>query len=275
MYQENVRERRCDWFLQGIWAPLLSTSFSKSLSVLIFTDVKPSVYKVLYGDGPTSGTSLSSHPLLLNAPVCMVSGFIAGGGVSVFACPFEFTKVYSQILVLVHNKLMKDLPRQLQTNHQSHHGKSPSTAAIFRQIVRHEGIKGLYSGYKYHFLRDSISSGVYYSIYESLKWTMNSILDKYQVGSPQISILLAGGFLGILGWTVVFPYDTTKSLIQKDIVTNILRKEQGLEPLPLKERKLQKLTKNLYRGLGISITRTFIVNMAFFSFYEFTMAHIA
>ena len=264
--QEGVRG-----FFRGIWAPLISTSLSKSLSVLIFTQVKPAVYDAIHGR--RVDTFMDLHPLVLNVPVCMVSGMVAGGGVSLFACPFEFTKVYAQIWRLVQHKLMKDLPRHLQTSHQEL--SSPSTLATFRQILHHEGFRGLYTGYKYHFLRDSISSGVYYSIYESLKWAMNSIYDSYQIGSPQISILLAGGFSGILSWTFVFPFDTTKSLIQKDVVANIFRKEQGLEPNPPKERKLQKFEKKLYRGLGISVTRSFIVNMVFFSAYEFVMAHIA
>lgn len=257
-------------FFRGIWAPLISTSMAKSLSVGIFTLVKPTAYRAIYGNDTTIG---DTHPVLKNLPVCMASGFISGGGVSLFACPFEFTKVYAQISRLVQSKSMKDLPQHLQTNHQE--VVSPSTTKTFRQIVRHEGFRGLYTGYKYHFLRDSISSGVYYSIYESLKWTMNSIQESYQIGSPQLSILLAGGLSGILSWTFVFPFDTTKSLIQKDVVTNILRKEQGLSPLPPKERKLQKFERKLYRGLGISVTRSFMVNMVFFSVYEFAMSHIA
>ena len=36
--------------------------------------------------------------------------------------------------------------------------KTPSTAVIVKEILKYEGIKGLYSGYKYHLMRDSIST---------------------------------------------------------------------------------------------------------------------
>lgn len=257
-------------FFRGIWAPLISTSISKSLSVMIFTEVKPYCYDMFYGKYDDTHTA---HPLLRNIPVCMMSGTLAGAGISVFASPFEYTKIYAQILKLVQKKSISDLPKHLQTNHQEI--TNISTAQTIRQILKHEGVRGLYSGYKYHFIRDSLSSGIYYSIYESMKWTMNKIIKANSNESSQISILLAGGFSGIFCWILIFPIDTTKSLIQRDLVANILRKEQGMEPLPTKERKMQKFDKKLYRGLGISVTRSFIVNMAFFSVYEFVMAHVA
>lgn len=257
-------------FFRGIWAPLISTSISKSLSVMIFTEVKPYCYNMIYGKYDNNHTV---HPLLRNVPVCMISGTLAGAGISAFACPFEFTKIYAQILKLVQKKSMKDLPKHLQTNHQEI--TNISTSQIIRQIIKHEGVRGLYSGYKYHLIRDSLSSGIYYSIYESMKWTMNELIKTNPNESSHISILLAGGFSGIFSWILIFPIDTTKSLIQRDLVANILRKEQGLEPLPIKERKLEGFHRKLYRGLGISVTRSFIVNMVFFSVYEFVMAHVA
>lgn len=257
-------------FFRGIWAPLISTSISKSLSVMLFTQIKPYCYEIIYG-GKTNTDNI--HPLLRNIPVCMVSGSIAGAGISVFACPFEFTKIYAQILKLVQRKSLSDLPKHLQTNNQEI--THISTVQTIRQILKHEGIRGLYSGYKFHVLRDSLSSGIYYSIYESMKWTMNKFINNDSNESSQISILLAGGFSGIFSWMLIFPIDTTKSLIQRDLVANILRKEQGLAPLPKKDRKIQKFDRKLYRGLGISVSRSFIVNMVFFSVFEFAMAHVA
>lgn len=254
-------------FFRGIWAPLISTSFSKSLSVSLFTATKPYVYKALY---PTKKKPEDvAHPFFRNIPVCFFSGCIAGGGVSIYACPFEFTKIYAQIEKVVQNKNMKDDPKRLQV------AKASSTVQAVKHIIHYEGVKGLYSGYKYHFMRDSLSSGIYYSVYESFKWAMNMAINKDANSSSSLSILLAGGLAGVLCWTCIFPIDTTKSLIQRDVVTNILRKEQGLEPYPLKNRKLQKIERRLYRGLGISCTRSFIVNMVFFSAYEVAMAHIA
>lgn len=253
-------------FFRGIWAPLISTSFSKSFLVSIFTAAKPYCYDALFLKDEDPSTV--AHPFYRNIPVCFGAGILAGGGVTLFACPFEFTKIYAQIAKLVHNKSMKEHPRpagDLQI----------STASTVKTIVRHQGVRGLYSGFQYHFLRDSLSSGIYYSIYESLKWTMNSLINRDPKKTSQVSILLAGGLAGVVCWTCIFPIDTVKSLIQKDAVTNILRKEQGLQPLPKKDRGLRNIAASSYRGLGISVTRSFIVNMVFFSVFEFSMAHIA
>lgn len=72
-------------FIRGMWAPLLLTSFSKSVNVLIFTKAKPVIYSALYG---TNFNPSSTHPLILNAPVSMLTGFLAGGGFSIVVCPF-------------------------------------------------------------------------------------------------------------------------------------------------------------------------------------------
>ncbi|EGW34383.1 integral membrane ornithine transporter of mitochondria [Spathaspora passalidarum NRRL Y-27907] len=259
-------------FFRGIWAPIVSTSFSKSFSVSIFTAVKPECYSLFYETRFNKDTK-ELHPFLRNIPVCFVSGLIAGAGVSLFACPFEYTKIYAQLEKLVRNKSLKELPAHMQTSHQE--VPRTSTLAIVKQILKHDGFIGLYSGYKYHLLRDAVSTGFYYSIYESMKWASNNVINADPTKSSPFSVLIAGGFSGVLSWVLIFPVDTTKSLVQKDAVTNILRRDQGLAPLPPKHRKLQKFEKRSYRGLAISITRSFLVNMVFFSAYEAAMVYLA
>lgn len=193
--------------------------------------------------------------------MCFMSGMVAGAGVSLFACPFEFTKVYAQISLLV----------EKEHNLRSYH--KDLTLRTFRSILTHLGLPGLYSGYKHHLLRDSLSLGIYYCIYESFKWGINAAIDLKAQSSSPIAILLSGGLSGVMCWALIFPVDTTKSLIQKDAVRNIVRKEHGLEPEPAPIRKI-RMKRSLYRGLGISVTRSFIVNMVFFSSFEFVMAHV-
>lgn len=253
-------------FFRGIWAPLISTSFSKSISVSIFSMSKPICYNLFYSNGRYEHID----PFIKNVPVCFLSGMASGACVSLFASPFEFTKIYSQIRNLVDSKSTADVTSKAVKNGPN----SQSLSTNVRNIVKYEGILGLYSGYKYHLLRDSCSTGIYFSSYEMLKWSMNKLINKDPNKPSQISILLSGGFAGILCWTLIFPIDTTKSLIQKDAVTNILRKAEGLEPYPPRSRKFEGINRRLYRGLGVSIARTFVVNMVFFSVFEFAMAHV-
>lgn len=242
-------------FFRGITAPLVSSLASKSINVSIFTQCKPFVHDVIYGDSTST-----THPFLKNIPICFFSGIIAGAGVTLFACPFEFTKIFAQISKLV------------ERDSVNKNAKS-STLITFKKIIKYEGFTGLYSGFKYHILRDSLSSGVYYSVYETLKYSMNHLINSNASTNSPIAIVLAGGLSGITCWICVFPIDTAKSLLQKQVVQNIFRKIDGLAPKPHVHTKVT-INRAMYRGLGISVTRSFIVNMVFFGTFEFLMGHI-
>lgn len=260
---KSYRQDGVKGFYRGLWAPLFLSAFVRSLSVSFFTSAKPVWYDLLYGWNQ-AGISAQMHPFVMNFPVCFLAGATAGVGTSLVSCPFEFTKVYSQIAALAH----KPAP-----------GQTPNTAYVrqltietVRAICKHNGPLGLYSGYKYQVSRDALGAGIYFAIYESFKWACNALINGTPTESSPILILIAGGMSGVTCWASIFPLDTIKSLIQKDIVTNTLRKEQGLEPFPEKHRKLV-IEKRMYRGLGVSIGRTFLVNMVFFSSFEFSMKH--
>ncbi|KAG7663280.1 uncharacterized protein J8A68_003194 [[Candida] subhashii] len=260
-------------FFRGIMAPLISTSFSKSISISIFTAVKPYTYTALYESRYSHKSGEPMHPFLRNIPVCFISGAVAGGAVSLFACPFEFTKIYAQLQKLLLNTTLTNVPKSMRTINRE--WETTSTRHMAQQIVKYEGLGGLYSGFRYHLLRDSVSTGFYYSIYESMKWMTNYFINKDPSIVSPVSILLAGGISGVFSWILIYPIDTTKTLIQKDVVTNILRREQGLDALPPKHRKLQKFERRLYRGLGISVSRSFVVNMVFFYAFEVGMTYLA
>lgn len=253
-------------FFRGIWAPLISSSFSKSINVSVFTQCKPMIHDFLFGH--EYETNQNTHPFIKNIPICFLSGMASGAGVSLFACPFEFTKIFAQISKLVeHNN--PPSANSLNTKKLS----DASTLATFKKIVKYEGPLGLYSGFRYHILRDSLSSGIYYSVYETLKYSMNHLINSDSSSNSPFSILLAGGFSGITCWAMIFPIDTAKSLLQKEVVQNIFRKRDGLEPTVIKGAKI-RISKLMYRGLGISVSRSFVVNMVFFSTFEFLMSHI-
>ncbi|KAI5959033.1 hypothetical protein CANMA_004157 [Candida margitis] len=251
-------------FFRGVWAPLISTSFSKSINVSIYSYCKPHVYTAMF-ENKRYGKVLQEHPFMRNLPVCFVSGWLAGGGVSLFACPFEFIKVYSQLEKLVTtNSSLGSIKTRIQT---------PSTLQITNAIIKSEGLRGLYSGFKLHFLRDSLSTAVYFSLYESIKLFTNDLTNKNASTTSPFAVLLSGGLSGVLSWIIIFPIDTAKSLVQKAAVISIFRKSHGLSQAPAESYK--KKDGWFYRGLGISITRSFLTNMVFFGVFEFGMAYLA
>ncbi|CDK27484.1 unnamed protein product [Kuraishia capsulata CBS 1993] len=266
---------------RGISAPLISTSCSRSLGVSIFTATKSYVAQLQFAIfGPTlvnrdnvknwSEQDYQREQMINNIPVALVSGSIAGASVSCFACPFEFTKLFSQVSMLVGSD-----------DHIG--GKNVVPRNIFhvaRQIVRQEGIRGLYSGFKFHFLRDGLSSGLFYGLYETVKLNFQAYAAKQEnlpisrATADALSISLGGAFAGMFSWILVFPIDTIKSMAQRDIVSNILRERSGQDKLEVVKRKIQWPTKRMYRGLGPSLTRSVTTTMIFFSLFEYLMKHI-
>lgn len=257
-------------FFRGVWAPLISTSFSKSMSVSIFTWTKPHVYESLFGKWIEDD---QRNPLWRNVPVCFLSGLVAGGCVSIFACPFEFMKVFAQLEKLVQNKVISSAEAaKLKSASKL---RDMSTLRIVRTIVKHGGWTSLYSGFPQHFLRDSLSSGLYYTFYETMKYSINAAMDSTSTMTKSFSVLIAGGLSGVFSWIMIFPVDTAKSLVQKDAVDKIVRKRFGLGSGLLKLANLSSQQKSFYRGLGVSIARSFVTNLVFFGVYELGMTYLA
>lgn len=275
--RKTVKHEGVKGLFRGVTAPLLSTSFSKSLSVSIYTAAKP--YAALlqnYTIQPISSSNLISHRqqnLILainNAPVSFASGFVAGAGTSLFACPFEFTKLFQQLYILMQGELNLN-PRKMPK----------TTLQVAKQIRRCEGILGLYSGYKFHLMRDALGSGLYFSVYETSKILIEGFsgtdgkIAGTNIPMGTLSITLAGAMSGIVSWILVFPIDTVKSLTQRDIVSNIIRELARKPPKPLLVRKLTFPTRKMYRGLSVSVTRSVFTSVAFFSCFEYLMKYIA
>lgn len=252
-------------FYRGVWAPLFLTAFSRSLSVSILTSVKPHVYDLLFGWNDAAHSAMA-HPFLMNIPVCFLAGSFTGGVSSLISSPFEFTKVFSQLANLAQAPSANLAKTAAPKTHPL------TTWQTVQVICKQHGPLGLYLGFRYQAIRDALGLGVYFSVYETFKWACNALINGTPTELSPILILWAGGMSGVTCWAFIFPLDTAKSLLQKDIVTNTLRKQQGLPELPPKPRVLS-WNRRSYRGLSVQMTRSFLVNMVFFGTYEFSMKH--
>lgn len=108
--------------------------------------------------------------------------------------PFELVKNCTQTSVLMASK--------------SNGSKAPKNAGrvssydAVRQITAERGLLGLYTGFRLHFLRDTLGSGIYFGVYEAVKQSLNSAYGASQVNAPG-SVAFAGGVCGIVAWGVV------------------------------------------------------------------------
>jgi hypothetical protein len=258
---------------RGIVAPLISTSMSRSMTVSVYTDAKPIVANLLPKFELENINDQQTQRFIRNFPVSFVSGMIAGSTISLFACPFELTKIFQQIVIVVNRDTHVNMSSQ----------KLPTKVLdVARDIIKYEGWSGLYSGYRYHIVRDAFSAGIFYSVYETVKLKlqlMNKESDYFsEAVKPKINALcvpVSGAVSGCLAWATVYPLDTIKANYQRDVLRNIIRVKMGLNKLKITPKKLNIPIREIYTGFGPSITRSVGVTMIFFSVFEYLMKNVA
>jgi hypothetical protein len=164
-----------------------------------------------------------STPSLSTVTTFTVAGMFAGLAASPFACessyflflfalvsingdlglssvgPFELAKNVVQTSVLmthrsqasphaVRDPRIRSLPRL-------------GTLEAFKQIISRHGISGLYTGYHLHAMRDTIGTGLYFGIYETVKQVIAKELGEQK--SPFGPPMVAGALCGTVPWLVV------------------------------------------------------------------------
>jgi solute carrier family 25 carnitine/acylcarnitine transporter 20/29 len=145
-------------------------------------------------------------------------------------------------------------------------------------------------------VRDSIGTGIYFVTYESVK----QVLANARGTSPThpLAVVVAGGLCGLVSWACVCysKYGQGNMLTEPDIPyrhckehlpAQLSRRRQGeteqaQDPVPEPShvsrydahniaRDLQPLTRP---GLGVSMSRSCVVNAIFFTAFEFTKKRI-
>jgi solute carrier family 25 carnitine/acylcarnitine transporter 20/29 len=168
-------------------------------------------------------------------------------------------------------------------------GATSNSWGITKDIIRAEGIRGLYFGGVVTALRDSIGYGFYFYSYELSSRFMVSYMKNRGMDSTAeetAKVLICGGLAGVATWASVFPLDVIKTRVQTQIM--------GVENAPLlgaalgegiEQRKLGaiEISRNAYktegpgvffRGLGVCSVRAFIVNAAQWAVYEWLMREL-
>ena len=136
--------------------------------------------------------------------------------------------------------------------------KSLGTWGTARTIIKHRGVLGLYSGFHLHLLRDTIGTAIYFMTYESSK----QMLANARGNSPTSpgAVAMAGGLCGMVSWACIYPIDSAKSIYQRNVLT------AGNEKA--KSTPIQFFKRRMYRGIGVSMSRSCVINMIFFSVFE-------
>lgn len=213
---------------------------------------------------PTSGTSTTGS----NLYTTFLAGCIGGLATWAVSTPTELIKCRAQ----------------LQTT------PAQSSLSIARQVLRTEGLKGLYFGGGVTAARDSIGYGFYFWSYELSRRYASRWSRGEGGGGEMVDVLLCGGLAGIVTWASIFPLDVVKTRVQTQISGGAgVGAGEGAALLGGGEgRKVKRLgawevaqqayreggTRIFFRGLGVCSVRAFIVNAVQWAVYEWIMKEL-
>jgi hypothetical protein len=86
-------------------------------------------------------------------------------------------------------------------DHTLRHKPRLGTIAAIQQIIKRHGVRGLYTGFRLHAMRDTIGTGMYFAIYDTVKQTAERQLgwNKNDLGTT----MLAGVICSTVPWFCV------------------------------------------------------------------------
>ena len=140
--------------------------------------------------------------------------------------------------------------------------------SVAKNILKTEGLRGLYRGYSITALRDAPAHGFYFWTYEYMREQLHPGCRKSGQESLR-TMLIAGGLAGVASWVGSYPLDVVKTRLQAQSPTS-LQKYNGIIDC-LRKSVNQEGYDVLWRGLGTAVARAFAVNGAIFSAYEIAL----
>ncbi|CAF1413323.1 unnamed protein product [Rotaria magnacalcarata] len=193
-----------------------------------------------------------------NEQLTTVENMAAGSVASIFSsialCPTELVKCRIQTL--------HEVEQMNSLNNKSSIFKkiNSSPVSITRDIIREEGIRGLFRGLTTTLLREFPGYGCFFGGYElTRKILTHESQKKGDIGF--VKTWLSGGMAGVCFWIIMFPIDAIKSRIQ------VFKPKMSLSRYTLQIIKLEGF-KVLYAGLAPTLIRTFLATGALFITYE-------
>ncbi|XP_058732646.1 mitochondrial arginine transporter BAC2-like [Vicia villosa] len=225
---------------RGMAVPLASVGFQNAMifqSYSIFTRIcSPSI-------------SSNGPPSLVNV---VLGGLGAGAIQSMLMSPVELVKIRMQ----------------LQKNVDNFSENKKNTPLILaKNIWKNEGLCGIYRGFGITVLRDAPALAFYFGAYEYTREKLNpGCRDSCQESVH--TMFIAGGVAGIASWIFNYPTDVIKTRLQAQTSSSL--KYKGILDCALKIIKEEGLIV-LWRGLGATLVRAFIMNSAIFPTYQVTL----
>ncbi|CAL1705215.1 unnamed protein product [Somion occarium] len=157
------REEGLIGFYRGLWIPLITISFVRAASFTIYTRTKE-----YFRDHHW----LTHNNILHVSTTGGIGGALSGSLISFGSAPFELVKVRRQ------------LEYSIAASKGLRIAKPPSTLEAVRDIFRTNGIFGLYTGFRLHFVRDTFGTALYFFEYDGLRYIMGRLPSGEQGSTP-------------------------------------------------------------------------------------------
>jgi ornithine carrier protein len=189
-----------------------------------------------------------------------LSGGIAGAFASIVLSPVELVKCLVQVESLRDGGYSESRNSDGKSKRQVN-----NTFKMFKAVVNNQGLRGLYQGFVWTFIRETGGGAVWFCTYEYLKRSFP------QNDNSPLQIVIAGGIAGIAYNFSFFPADVIKSLHQTHI--NPFVSSQN----PMNNFNWRTEVVKLYRsggirpfyaGISVTLLKAFPGNATIFIMYE-------
>ncbi|KAI0699676.1 hypothetical protein BC835DRAFT_1304385 [Cytidiella melzeri] len=261
------REEGVIGFYRGLWIPLITISFVRAASFTIYTRTK---------EYCRDHNLFMRNNLIDAATTGGLGGALSGSLISIGSTPFELIKVRRQ------------LEYSIAESQGQRIAKPPNTMQAVREIYRNNGVKGLYTGFKLHCLRDTLGTSLYFFEYDGLRHIMGRLPSGEQGPSPSwmpihssLVPFLCGSLAGVSSWALIYPLDVVKTKVQQRALAGTPPRGVGETlhrlirgPDPNAPRSIPQGMTRIYRGLGVSALRSVTTHGLLWTLFDVTASYI-
>ncbi|OXH28055.1 hypothetical protein J008_04577 [Cryptococcus neoformans] len=230
----------------------------------------------------------------------LLAGAASGAVVCVGSAPFELVKVRRQLEYQIYRDSHPELFLSPSAATVGSGSKAagvprapsftpPTTLQAVKLIVNSNGLLGLYTGWRLHFVRDTLGTALYFAEYDVMRYYLGrqktntkedgagrgfghdvqgDVPDWARAWLPRQAIpFLCGSVAGVSSWALIYPVDAIKTKAQQRALSGLTPRTPAEQfhrlvrgtgrdcPKPL----LSGIAR-LYRGLGISMIRSMLTH---------------
>ncbi|KAL1407754.1 hypothetical protein Q8F55_007188 [Vanrija albida] len=326
---EVVKEEGIGGLWRGFPLPLITISIVRTISFTIYTSTKR-IINSRPGDPEPKRPWLDLHLGILNKDTALDVGttsFLAGAASGAVVCigsaPFELVKVRRQLEYQIYRDShpvafsptadaaagLRPVPSgadAVAANARLPQPRTPfvppTTLQAVRMIVNKMGPLGLWTGFRLHFVRDTLGTALYFAEYDVMRfWLGRRVSDPASLSAAedrlsggqgelpdwakgwlpkQLVPFLCGSLAGVTSWAIIYPVDAMKTKAQQRALSGLrprtplvqfLRLVRGTEGRP---KPLLTGIARLYRGLGVSMIRSMLTHGLLWTLVDWTSAWI-